>query len=1179
MPSHNQENPLAVVQVFLNELRSKLTLESSEAEVRDKATQFYKHVFDNKNITINGQKVDRESDPNFFIEAIIFNWQIIANADDVGKLDEIKDSFSDDFLSKLFSNFLERKRKAILGETETKGTPQVEIIEKSEKDLITDSILALNDVSLYINNKLSDLNDHAHDQGNRNILVSPITTDLPNIYGYKGRLIDVFDKYITTSEYLVNELTGLDIPIKIKLTREQLSPIRDTYDKYLQIINMVDSPIEEELNKIDPEEVTQFDESDRTIKFDSEPGHPDPTTWRRYFMNNFVRLVNTCNFSENLTEPEKKDNIERLDNIFNFFLHETDRQTINFLASNSAMNAKLGAFLSFYLVFLKAGNERLGGGETIEKFEEKLKLAGMNEEKIKYWMRRLGSKAIEILNIGFVDDLGRGRAKVPSMSSDWDNLQKLESAKSDKEADDDFGTATYDFFMDPDTRYENKTNKKEVAVYQNARIMRVMLFISPLLFQKHKDIYGWAENDSKASRESYDSFNLKVINYLTLLFDLKITEGKIDELSVSNDSNILDELKTKKIDLEKKLIGFTDHIKNKKEKEFLKNFISTVFNDNILYKDGEIELTITKKESFYSRGKDENISINGKDIETLLKEGSLDAKIMEKTLGRILTSLGFGQHRFLSELSKGATPGGGLSGIYKRYMTIVCPFAPANYNTYKGIQFHWLSNYFSVRWNFEDDNLSKAGKKEGNANNVLFSWELTRKYSEVIAPLRPLKIDLGSINSGSQIESTYPTPYEFIVLGSRIREGRPVDFDSYITALGAFERFLDHAEGVPGKVDDKDKLEKIDTEESRRELREKLVADLEKLVKSLLSVLKANMDFIKFDHIAQIVMLYVDKIYRVYRVSDPSESGVKNLTEDLHIYFQKQANNVDAIGLTKFIPVQNDVITNELGEETDGKIYSIGEYNSGIRRYEVNPGLVAKYLHLMSLPDENGRKRKSKLDDIYSNYYHVDGRIIVNGLNKNREAYWNNEHKKMENSLKAEKNRKKQREIEEKYNKAYLEEYSKTELWLVKHAENKYFSKKTADKPIIGFEVENTPREKAFLGDELPHLGMFLEAQLPEIIRPPVPKFLKDKIIGVFAGKIKLTLKQALLDDYRNPISVYIARSKPYNKFAQMLNSPRSFSGIRKTEYLNEKVLRNFKKKMSHVYFGTPKEERTSDKK
>lgn len=769
----------------------------------------------------------------------------------------------------------------------------------------------------------------------------------PRAFEYQGRHINVLqlanakykqitssDSYIDLSQYFAHRDTS-------QYQFEQLTKHNKAKKAFEVLIEKALKNLSDILDRQNARVATPDDtintanrEEEEKIAFSGKPEHPEPETWTRQFNEDFDNLVHKY-------VTEKKP--ERLRQVFELFINHANFLLVDFLRSNSSMKTEIKGLMSVLLPFLREGaNRQKTKHSTIQNLEAILTDPEiMDRTEAEAWVHKLGSKGLEMLSILYFDQLGREKAHTASMSSDWQELYKL-----DKE-DEDFSITSYDFMIDPDSRHRTEKirgEKKEGAyVYQNARMMRTMMFLMPRMIRDFEDIvHAWGEQDGGKTRNDYDSFMSKSLDYLLLKFKYEIQSKDKRVKKVE-----LDKLRAEVEALKKRVIGIEisnrddeETRESKKEKIAAYEAMINGWFTNIHASRDNIKITIEREEDFYSGGEDETITIRMEDLETLIQDyegerDNIEAKrtherqVLWRTAGRMGTSLGVRQHIFLNNLARGETPGGGIA-MHSRFMRIVSPPSQAHYKSYKDLVPNPFVSHFDIDWDYANIGVKGSGVlgSPEKARTIYASNEFTKRVLRQGAPLRKrARVNLGSIsNKYDQIETALPSAFGLVILGSRRRAKKKTEigFEAWDTGLVKFEEFIDKIQGVPGGTLDREEIKKKDDEK----LRSDLVSSLQDIIQNMFSPLKASTDWFRWDHIAEYILLYIDKMYRVYRINDSSDQGVIKLTDAIRKTLETGSVNMAGMGTTSF-----EVI----GQDDDGK-----------KLYRVSAGLVATHLNLYS---------------------------------------------------------------------------------------------------------------------------------------------------------------------------------------------------------------------------------------
>ncbi len=271
-------------------------------------------------------------------------------------------------------------------------------------------------------------------------------------------------------------------------------------------------------------------------------------------------------------------------------------------------------------------------------------------------------------------------------------------------------------------------------------------------------------------------------------------------------------------------------------------------------------------------------------LDAFENKSSSDLKILMRTSASISTSLGVRQNTFRIDLARGATPALGLAE-QKRWMIAVCPYAHFNYKCYKEYAPHLTAEGFDM-----DLGAPVSGKEDDlsideKIVNMRGSMVLTKAVLESVQPLRRV-IHVGDTRSKDQfgvsrvpqVDNIYPDLYTFVVREFDQRKYEPsgskakseaAAFASWMAGLLAIENFVQKALSPPLGTSDREQIRSKDPASARKEMLKSLAS----LVHDVVSPLKSNTAWVRWDHIAQFILIYVDKMIRNYRLIDDSESG------------------------------------------------------------------------------------------------------------------------------------------------------------------------------------------------------------------------------------------------------------------------------------------------------------------
>jgi len=731
------------------------------------------------------------------------------------------------------------------------------------------------------------------------------------------------------------------------------------------------------------------------LNFAHSLDHPDTDAYKDHFFEMFDNVIYAI--SKEKDTPERK---EKMLYVLEQFINNSNRLMVSFFRSNSSMDKETSGYMKFLLPFARAeGSDRKPTEHGVVQNLEKFLSDVLSPGESKYWLKRLGSQGLEMLHSTYLDSLGREKASIVSMASDYEELKTLDVGEKNKSGDQDYNiNNTFDFF----THY-NKEQGKDL-VYQHARTMRLIMFMQPFLITDFEAEFngGWDHADSGGTRERFDEFTNLFVEYFTYLIahkqavidfgenseEEKETKKKLDTFLIKSGNKLTDIFgleKPKAIEKEKNYFSVFEKRYNKylvdTNERFIKRYPKKIRDQKrkeniegkefISVKDGKVTITLAREEDFLSEGKDEVIIFSNEDIATLLDEADenkYQRRIIQFLAGRMGTAVGVGLHNFNTKYSLGATPPGAIA-TFSRMMKALNPFGAANYSCYKGVRPHPQSMYFEVEINAEkmgdlliDDqtrrlltnedaellrilengeienhvltqeqvtlleearlnpNFKEIPGKFENLSNILISQGLTKMVNEAISGVvRKYKIKLGSLNSiYDHIETAYPDAYSFVILASRSRQKEGTGFDAWWTGFTRFEEFALKTDAVPGGSLDFDAIKKKDPEKFRAEL----FTSLKDIIQQSFSPMKASLPWFRWEHIAQDLIMYIDKMYKVYRICDDSHDGLIYFTDGIRKTLEDDSANMSGMGATSY---ESKQIRNT-------------------RKYKVNRGLVASFM-------------------------------------------------------------------------------------------------------------------------------------------------------------------------------------------------------------------------------------------
>ena len=638
------------------------------------------------------------------------------------------------------------------------------------------------------------------------------------------------------------------------------------------------------------------------IKFSEPPEHPEVATWLQSLNKDFDRLV---------YEYARRNEAEKLRQVMELFLRRGNFLLDGFLRSNGSPDDELIGLAKSFIVFTRQRSARHATEHGVfQNIEKILQQGGMTSAEADSWVRKLGSKAVEIYNIATFDKLGRIKAHPQSMASDWGQLKLEDVGDKDKDipGNDDFSIESFDFMMDPDKRHADREVapgkiEKGGTVYQNSRIMRTIMFLMPRMIKDFEQINGnWGEADGGKTREAFDVFLAQALDYLVLKFKLEFlkSEQPLNRVEIAKRTQQLTKI-------EQELTKGQP-----KGKELLNNWFTQA---QLVSTDSGKEFAVTIKrngEDFYSMGQDETITFAQEDMDRLLQDfdsesdpeitATNERQILWRTAGRMGTALGVRQHLFLNDLARGETPSAGI-GIYSRWMNAVGYLSLMQYKSYKALVPNPFVSHFEVDWDYSQVGVAGSGVvgDPEKARTIFVSNFFTEIAIKKGGRLRKHKVKVGPINDVyDQIQTPFPTAYNLVVFSSRRRAEKPVGFESFYTGLEKFEAFIEKIKGVPGGTLDIDAIKKKDEEKLRTEL----IHALESVIQDIFSPLKASTDWFRWEHVAQLILVYIDKIHRVYRINNTNDRNVIRLTHLIRETLQTGSVNMGGVGSTKFVEIK-----------------------------------------------------------------------------------------------------------------------------------------------------------------------------------------------------------------------------------------------------------------------------------
>jgi len=278
--------------------------------------------------------------------------------------------------------------------------------------------------------------------------------------------------------------------------------------------------------------------------------------------------------------------------------------------------------------------------------------------------------------------------------------------------------------------------------------------------------------------------------------------------------------------------------------------------------------------------------------------GSLNKYEQDEIYGlvdQIAVGLGIRLTTFVDQHAMGATPSGGVARNSK--WLDVLPFVVHRYKTYKDRLFNPMTEVFRAPLGWEGKQ-KKLKHVKDRLNSINFSNSDTIEEIELFAPLRepcPMGIpdkDRNRNRDGDELASLYPTLFEFMILDDRRDKKQDLTGPGYLSGHQSVVEFVQGILEIPGgTIEVKGK--------NSKELRESLVDGLGKLLNSLISNLKKNQSFVDWNQVGHLVLLYIDKMHRVYGLNDNSLSGHVSLTDEIRKKLITGVTNMAGLGDSK----------------------------------------------------------------------------------------------------------------------------------------------------------------------------------------------------------------------------------------------------------------------------------------
>lgn len=402
----------------------------------------------------------------------------------------------------------------------------------------------------------------------------------------------------------------------------------------------------------------------------------------------------------------------------------------------------------------------------------------------------------------------------------------------DDKSKDNFGVSTFDFFL---LEEEAKTKEKLNQGYKHKKLYTYLMWRLPGLIRKaEKELGDWNDRESGDHKDKLKGIIHEEIK--SVLTDIK-TKG-IAKRTLEQHYFVVDKKKETRWDSDDREIVFTE--------EDLDGLGVQKEGDKPIYEAEEDHL-----------------------VRYVMSTG---------------VAVGVRQHLFTNDLARGSTPGGAMN-TNKEWMIKTSRFALSNYKCYKGVSPHALVEGFTINWN------AKGGKK----NAIVASILLTESTLERVMRVRTERVNLGNIEGDDEhtpIELSYPDLYSFVVRAHDKRQNSSkASFEAFIEGLNAVDEFVSVALKVPGGISDKNKLKEM----KPKELREAMLKDLWDLVWQKVSPMKANQDWVNWRHVAQYILMFVDRMYRVYKMCDDSPNGRAKLTHEIRQKFVEYSMNLEGV--------------------------------------------------------------------------------------------------------------------------------------------------------------------------------------------------------------------------------------------------------------------------------------------
>lgn len=459
--------------------------------------------------------------------------------------------------------------------------------------------------------------------------------------------------------------------------------------------------------------------------------------------------------------------------------------------------------------------------------------------------RKLTDKGLEILFLSYIAEFAIKHGTPKSLVSDWSHLLEMEKADTDN-----FGSGVdmFDFFLSDSEQVEH-------GRYKHSNIFTYLMWELPNLIREVEKEVGrpWDDGYPVDHADSLDKMIKKTIS------DLRSEVLKSDTV--------------------------TKTVKQHRSPGGARGRWGTE----------DVKFTFTKRDF---------LELNDNDVEF---------DHIKKYISLFGTATGVRQHLFINDLARGSTPGGAMSDN-KDWMVKCSRFALANYQCYKGAIPHPLTEGFEVSW-------THAGGKPDSKQIVIVSSILqTEAVLDRVMRVRKERVNLGTLNNDIDypLETSYPDLYSFIVRAHQKRtlgeivydesgqiifedkngqrlpkrgKKKPAKFEAFVAGLNAVDDFVTQALKVPGGVSDKEKIKSM----KPAELRSAMLKDLVDLIQKKVSPMKSNQSWVNWRHVCQYILMFVDRMYRVYKLCDDTPDGRAIFTHQIRQTFVSESYNLAGI--------------------------------------------------------------------------------------------------------------------------------------------------------------------------------------------------------------------------------------------------------------------------------------------